>query len=100
MAVTNAAACAAMTGSDPAAYALINSPRGSTLTSGVTTAPGPLLRIPTLATLNQQKLTQERLGLTGALQWRPTERTLINFDARLFESSSTIPRTSRSRPSA
>jgi TonB-dependent receptor len=87
--ITNAIACAAMSGSSPAAYALINTPRGATLTdtnpgAGVTTtttAGGPLTLIPALYNIEQQDLTQERLGLTGSIQWRPTESTEIVFDA-------------------
>lgn len=81
--ISNAAYCATLTGSNPTAYDLINNPRGSTLTNAggtSTTAPGPLARIPALATLNQQDLTQERTGLTGALQWRPTSRTTVSLD--------------------
>ena len=75
--VTNSAACAAMVGSNPAAYALINGPQGRNLTTG---APGSLVRIPALPTLNQQQLEQDRLGLTGSLQWRPSSRTTVSVD--------------------
>ena len=82
--ITNAALCSALTGSNPTAYALVNNPMGSTLTrvNGVTstTAPGSLVRIPALPTINQQELEQERLGITGSLQWQPTDRTKITFD--------------------
>ncbi len=76
--VTNAAACAAMVGSDPTAYALINNPQGRNLTTG---APGSLIRIPALPALNQQQLEQERTGLTGSVQWRsPDARTTVSID--------------------
>jgi TonB-dependent receptor len=76
--VSNPAACAALVGSDPAAYALINNPQGRNLTTG---APGSLVRIPALPTLNQQQLEQNRLGLTGSLQWRsPDRRTTVAVD--------------------
>src|SRR4051794_38523265 len=83
---------ATMSGSDPAAYALLNSPRGatvfdsnaaiapSTATSASTIAGGALPRIPALANLEEQDLSQERLGLTTAFQWKPTPHTLVNLD--------------------
>ncbi|MBI1685128.1 TonB-dependent receptor [Caulobacter hibisci] len=92
--VTNVALCNALRGSNPTAYALINNPIGAQLTraGGVTTttAPGSLIRIPALPTINQQELEQERLGITGALQWQPTDRTKITFDgvySRFYNSS-------------
>jgi TonB-dependent receptor len=82
--ITNVGLCNALRGSTPAAYALINSPQGSTLSTvnGVTstTAPGSLVRIPALPTIQQQLLHQDRLGMTGTLQWRPSARTTITFD--------------------
>ncbi|MBW8812679.1 MAG: TonB-dependent receptor [Caulobacterales bacterium] len=82
--ITNASLCDALRGSSPAAYALVNSPQGATLSTvnGVTstTAPGSLVRIPALPTIQQQLLHQDRLGMTGTLQWRPTERTTVTFD--------------------
>jgi TonB-dependent receptor len=36
---------------------------------------------PALANLNHQELEQERLGLTGAFQWRPREGTTVTVDA-------------------
>lgn len=78
--ITNAAVCSALTGSDPTAYALVNNPTSATVVGSGITAPGPLTRIPALATLNQQDLSQKRTGLTGALQWRPTSRTTVSLD--------------------
>ena len=86
--ITNISYCDALRGSNLAAYNLINNPIGSTLrnnnatgtAAGTTVSPGSLVRIPALPTLNQQDLSQERMGLTGSLQWRPTERTTVSFD--------------------
>ncbi len=86
--ITNLSYCDALRGSNPTAYALINSPIGSTLrnnnatgtAAGTTIAAGSLVRIPALPTLNQQDLHQERTGLTFSAQWRPTDRTTISFD--------------------
>ena len=74
--VQNPAAIAAQTGSDPAAYALLYPAAYAT--------PGrfnnSLVRIPSLMNIEQQDLEQERLGLTGAVQWKPTESTNIGLD--------------------
>lgn len=86
--ITNQSYCDALRGSNLAAYNLINSPIGSTLRNnastgtgaGTTVAPGSLVRIPALPTLNQQDLSQERIGITGSAQWRPTDRTTISLD--------------------
>ena len=53
--------------------------------SGCSTAtPGrfnnSLVRIPALINIEQQDLQQERLGLTGAIQWKPNENTSIGLD--------------------
>jgi TonB-dependent receptor len=76
--ITNPSAIAAETGSDPAAYAaLFPGPPYST--------PGKfndsIVKVPTLINIEQQNLTESRVGLTGSLQWRPTDRTLVNLDA-------------------
>jgi TonB-dependent receptor len=75
--VTNPSALAALTGSDPAAYAkMYPGPPYST--------PGrfddSLVRIPALLNIEQQNLWESRVGLTAALQWRPTDRTLVSLD--------------------
>jgi TonB-dependent receptor len=74
--VQNPAAIAAQTGSDPDAYALLYPAAYAT--------PGrfnnSLVRIPALMNIEQQDLEQERLGLTAALQWKPTESTNIGLD--------------------
>ena len=75
---TNAANAAALTGSDPAAYAVLypGSPFNTAGQFDDTT-----VRIPSLLNIEQQDLSQERLGLTAALQWNPTEHTMIGLDA-------------------
>lgn len=83
--VTRAGACDTQRGSNLAAYNLIY-PNGGAIRQVidgrlVTTSPGSIVRVPTLPTLNQQELENERLGLTAAMQWRPTERTLLSVDA-------------------
>ena len=68
--VTNPEARNLLIGSNPAAYALLNgaSNRGS------------LVHIPSLASLNHREVDQDRLGVTLSGQWRPSDRTTINFD--------------------
>jgi iron complex outermembrane receptor protein len=68
--VTNPEALGYLIGSDPEAYALINGAGNR----------GSLVHIPSLASLNHREVEQERLGVTLSGQWRPTERTTINFD--------------------
>jgi len=75
--ITNPAAIAAMTGSDPAAYAALY-PGSPYSTPGVFT--DSLVRIPSLINIEQQNLAQTRLGGTLSLQWRPTESTNIQLD--------------------
>jgi iron complex outermembrane receptor protein len=75
--VTNPAALAALTGSDPAAYAALY-PGAPFNTPGSFT--DSLVRIPALLNIEQQDLSQKRTGFTTGLQWRASERTLINFD--------------------
>ena len=75
---TNPANIAALTGSDPAAYAAL-------FPDAPYNTPGrfddSIVRIPSLLNIEQQDLSQERLGLTAAIQWNPTDRTTIGFDA-------------------
>ena len=75
---TNAANIAALTGSDPAAYAALY-PGAPYNTAG--RFDDTIVRIPSLLNIEQQDLSQERLGLTAAIQWNPTEHTSIGFDA-------------------
>jgi iron complex outermembrane receptor protein len=72
----NAANIAALTGSDPTAYATL-------FPTGLSTAgrfDDNRVRIPSLLNIEQQDLGQERLGGTLALQWRPTDKTNISLD--------------------
>ena len=75
--ITNPAALAALTGSDPAAYAALY-PGAPISTAG--TFADSIVRIPSLLNIEQQDLAQERLGVTGALQWAPTDSTKIGLD--------------------
>jgi TonB-dependent receptor len=75
---TNAANLAALTGSDPAAYAALY-PGAPFNTAG--DFDDSIVRIPSLLNIEQQDLSQERLGITGAIQWQPTEHTSIGIDA-------------------
>lgn len=75
--VTNPAAIAALTGSDPAAYAaLFPGPPYST--------PGryndSTVKVPGLINIEQQNLQETRYGATLSLQWRPNDGTLVNLD--------------------
>jgi iron complex outermembrane recepter protein len=75
--LTNPVALATQTGSDPAAYAALFPSQLST--------PGRFddnrVRIPSLINIEQQDLTQERLGGTFAIQWKPTDTTSVALDA-------------------
>jgi TonB-dependent receptor len=67
---------AAMTGSDPAAYAALYP---TTLSTAGRFDDNRVI-IPALLNIEQQDLRQERLGATAAFQWNPTETTRINLD--------------------
>ncbi|MEO5774428.1 MAG: TonB-dependent receptor [Sphingomicrobium sp.] len=75
--VTNPTAVGFLTGSDPTAYA--NLYPGSPYST-----PGrfddSLVRIPALATLQQQDVRYRRLGLTAAYQWQVSDRTRLSID--------------------
>src|SRR5690349_5529029 len=73
--IVNPAAIAAMTGSDPAAYAALypGPPYSTNLTNS-------LVRIPSLINIEQQDLAQERFGGTFSVQWQPTDTTSIGLD--------------------
>src|SRR5690242_9881351 len=75
--ITNPSAIAALTGSDPAAYAALY-PGPPISTAG--TFGDSIVRIPSLINIEQQDLAQERLGVTAALQWAPTETTKLGLD--------------------
>jgi TonB-dependent receptor len=75
---SNLANAAALTGSNPAAYAALFPG------AGINTAgrfDDSIVRIPSLLNIEQQDLSQERLGVTAALQWKPTDKTTLSFDA-------------------
>jgi iron complex outermembrane receptor protein len=72
----NTQAYAAMTGSDPAAYAALYPDEFSTAGR----FDDNVVRIPSLLNIEQQDLAQERLGLTAAFQWNPTDSTRIALD--------------------
>lgn len=76
-AITNPNALAAQTGSDPAAYAALY-PGAPFSTPGRFN--DSLVRVPALMNIEQQNLSQERLGLTAAIQWQPTDSTSISLD--------------------
>jgi TonB-dependent receptor len=78
--ITNAAVCAALSGSDPTAYNLINNPIGSTVTNGVTTGPGSTKRFTALPMIQSREVDETRRGFTGSLQWKPSSRTSISID--------------------
>jgi len=86
--VTNPDAIAALTGSDPAAYAKL-------YPGGVFNTPGrfddSLVRIPALASIEQQDVENERIGVTLAYQWQIGERTRLSLDGAYskFENTST-----------
>jgi TonB-dependent receptor len=75
--ITNPDALAALTGSDPTAYAKLF-PGAPYNTVG--TYNDSLVRIPALASLEQQDVETERIGLTGSYQWDITERTRLSID--------------------
>jgi TonB-dependent receptor len=96
--MANPAAYAAMTGSDPAAYAKLYpgcAAVAAQAVAGLTpTTPGcnnSLIRFPALASLNQRNVETERLGLTGSFQLQLAERTRLTIDGLYskFDSVST-----------
>ena len=86
--------CDALRGSDPAAYALVNTPQGwaltdtntTTSTSSKVTAPGSTVLIPALPSLTHQQLYQKRIGLTSSVQWQPDDDTMVTLDG-MFSSA-------------
>jgi TonB-dependent receptor len=87
--VTNPNALAAITGSDPTAYAALY-PGAPYNTPGVFN--DSLVRIPSLINIEQQNLTQKRLGATMSLQWKATDKTMMSLDGvySRFEQKSDI----------
>ncbi|MDE2163290.1 MAG: TonB-dependent receptor [Alphaproteobacteria bacterium] len=95
MNITYAPYCAALSGSDPAAYALVNTPQGWVTTdtnskvgstSSTVTGPGSTVLIPALPSLTHQELYQSRIGITSSIQWQPSDSTLFTLDG-LFSSA-------------
>ncbi len=75
--VTNPEALALLTGSNPAAYAKLY-PGAPYNTPG--RFDDSIVRIPTLATIQQQDVKNDRLGLTASYQWQVSDRTRISVD--------------------
>lgn len=75
--ITNPTALALQTGSDPTAYANLY-PGEPSSTPG--TFADSLVRIPALATLQQQEVRYRRLGITASYQWEISDRTQLNID--------------------
>ncbi|WP_172273028.1 TonB-dependent receptor domain-containing protein [Caulobacter sp. RHG1] len=92
--LANPAAYAAMTGSDPAAYAKLYPGCATAPVAGLTpTSPGcnnSLVRFPALPSLSQRNVETERLGLTAAVQFEISPRTRVTIDGLYsrFESDS------------
>jgi iron complex outermembrane recepter protein len=74
---TNAAAIAAMTGSDPTAYANLY-PGAPYNTPG--RFDDSLVKIPTLAAVEQADTAYTRVGVTNSYQWKPDDSTTVNLD--------------------
>lgn len=75
--ITNPQAIAFQTGSDPTAYANLY-PGAPYSTPG--RFDDSLVRIPALATLQQQDVRYRRLGITASYQWQLTDRTRLSID--------------------
>ncbi|ODP37826.1 TonB-dependent receptor [Sphingomonas turrisvirgatae] len=75
--ITNPDALAFQTGSDPAAYAKLY-PGAPFNTPG--RFDDSLVRIPALASLEQQDVKNERLGITASYQWQISGRTRLSID--------------------
>ena len=94
--ITNPAVVAAQTGSDPAAYALMNpncppptTPAPTATTGGCNNS---LVKFPALGSVEQQDLEQKRLGITTSFQVQLAPRTRLTIDGLYskFENKSTI----------
>ncbi|MFL6720650.1 MAG: TonB-dependent receptor [Sphingomonas sp.] len=75
--VTNPDALAVLTGSDPTAYANLY-PGAPYNTPG--RFDDSTVRIPALASLQQQDVRYRRLGVTAAYQWQISDRTRLSID--------------------
>lgn len=100
--ITNAAVLAAQTGSDPAAYAIMN-PGCPAVQSTFQTAPNTLtattggcnnslVKFPALGSIEQQDLETKRLGITTSFQVQLAPRTRLTIDGLYskLENKSTI----------
>ncbi|WP_264942070.1 TonB-dependent receptor domain-containing protein [Sphingomonas caeni] len=76
-AVTNPEAIAQLTGSDPAAYAALY-PGAPFNTPG--RFDDSLVRIPALASVEQQDVQNERIGVTASYQWQIGPNTRLSID--------------------
>jgi TonB-dependent receptor len=76
-AITNPAAIAAQTGSDPTAYANLY-PGGEYSTAG--RFDDSKVRFPALGSVEQSDVAYDRIGITSSFQWRPREGTDVNLD--------------------
>jgi len=75
--ITNPEVIDILTGSDPTAYAALY-PGAPYNTAG--RFDDSIVRIPALATLQQQDVRNRRLGLTAAYQWQISDRTRLSVD--------------------
>lgn len=87
-AITNPEAIAQQTGSDPVAYAKLY-PGAPFSTPG--RFDDSLVRIPALASIEQQDVKNERIGVTASYQWQIGPQTLLSIDGAYsrFENTST-----------
>jgi iron complex outermembrane recepter protein len=74
--ITNPLIIAALTGSDPTAYAALYG-NGNSTTGRYDDS---IVRIPALATLNSQELHSERIGVTSSFQMQLDEKTRVTVD--------------------
>lgn len=94
--ITNPALIAALTGSDPAAYAIMNPncPPPSTPAPTATTGGcnNSLVKFPALGSVEQQDLEQNRLGITASFQVQLAPSTRLTIDGLYskFYNKSTI----------
>lgn len=75
--ITNPAAIAAQTGSDPAAYANLY-PGAPYNTPG--RFDDSIVKFPALGSVEQSDVKYNRLGVTNSYQWKPGDRTTVNLD--------------------
>ncbi|MGB8601772.1 MAG: TonB-dependent receptor plug domain-containing protein, partial [Rhizomicrobium sp.] len=84
--ITNSAYCAALSGSDPDAYAAVEGTNyGHTINSSGTWVGSAPINALLLPQLRNNDLYQNRIGLTSSIQWQVDDNTLITIDG-LFSS--------------